>query len=855
MNTIKRLLSIVTLGSIVLLMFSCAAKGPAPGGPENQGVGITADELDSEIKAAGGFYKAAENAAFALYVHGSTAEIAVEDKANDTMWYSNPQERETDPFASPDELAKLGSQLQIEYIDDTNRTLYMNTKNDSLSYGQYEFARIEQGVRVTYTLGEKAVMFCVPLVIEKTRFEALLAKMSAEDRDYVETRYSLVTLEGATAETREQLLKTYPSLDEHDVYALPNMGMADFIMERLDGIFTSAGYTLEELAQDHADNQVASEPQPISFTISVEYTLEDDGLVLRIPSNGIVEDDRVHLTRIEPLMFFGASGTTEKGYMLIPDGSGALIELNNGKTDYSAYSAPVYGLDHAVSLEEKPVDTAHCYLPVYGMKRGQSAFLTIIEKGDAMAEINADVSGRFHSYNTVYASFSYYSASRQSLPYGDYEDIYMFSPTAATEDIQLRYTFLYGDNADYSGMARTYREYLLDREALPQNSFSEAIPFDLSVLGAVDYHTSFLLLPVTRLKALTSYEQAEDILEKLKDSGISNIHLQYLSWANNGFYNRANNRVELISELGGKKAFSRLLEYAEENGVAIYPDVDFLYVGKDTLDFSAGRDAANQLNGERAYRYDYDLSTGKALEDRKKFILKPSALTDYISDFIRKYTEYGNPALSISTLGTDLNTDYDKDGGMNRAQSMQQITAGLAKLAEDNIRIATEGANAYTLKYLAHIFDMPEKSAGHYMLDYSIPFYQMVVHGYISYSCPAMNLAGNWQDSLLKSLETGASPSFLWMYAQNYELKETDYDFYSTHYLDWIERAVKAYQEINEVLAPLQGETLVSHTICAKGLIRTQYSDGTRIYINYNADSVTCDGITITAKGYKVVKA
>lgn len=49
--------------------------------------------------------------------------------------------------------------------------------------------------------------------------------------------------------------------------------------------------------------------------------------------------------------------------------------------------------------------TEDARIPVFGMKNGDSAFLGRITGGDALAIVNADVSGKLNSYNYVYPEF------------------------------------------------------------------------------------------------------------------------------------------------------------------------------------------------------------------------------------------------------------------------------------------------------------------------------------------------------------------------------------------------------------------------------------------------------------------
>lgn len=849
-----RLGTIALIIALAINLPGCAPVSNITDNDSQQSKFVTKDKWDDVLKSNSGLFKVASNESFELSIDGSTTEISIKDKRSNSVWSSNPNGWSDDPIASPDEKALLGSQLRIEYIDDADRVLSMNTNRDSVSYGQYEFSGIENGIRVTYTLGEKDKIFLVPSVIEKLRFESFLEKMNDEDKEYITDRYTLLTLKDVSEETKQQILNDFPSLEKNDIYRFSNMTMPDFIMEELDAIFTSAGYTAEDLNKDNTDNSIETAAAPITFTVSMEYSISESGLHLKIPMERLIDDDRVHITSIDPLMFFGAAGTSEQGYIFVPDGSGALINLNSKKTNYDSYTNNLYGYNYSFSIERMNTFHEQCYLPVFGMKKSNLAFWAVIESGDVSASIKADTAGRYHSFNYVGASFSVYSSQKQSLPYGDYPDIYMFSATPETEDIQIRYQFLYSDEATYSGMASAYQQYLLEKNVLKSVNPSKSIPYDLTIIGSVDYKSSFLLFPVTKHKALTGFLQAQEILEKLNKKDISNINMRYLAWANNGFVNRLNNRVELSNELGNKQDFIDLLSYGSQNGVSIFPDVSFWYAGKKTLDFNINNEAARGLTNQRAYKYEYDLATGISNKESRLYIVKPNTILSNINSFIKDYSRYENPSLSVSNLGTDLNADFNKSNRTTRAQAKHQIEDGLSYLTEKGYNLTAEGANLYTLKYLSHVYRAPEQSGNYYIIDQSIPFYQMVLHGYISYSQLEFNLSGNWQDTFLKTLETGAVPAFLWMYAQNHELKETDYGFTAVQYDKWLDKSVTTWKELNLVLSPLQNQSIINHKKCAEGLYRSEYSEGTIIFVNYNDIPIVWEGITIGAKGYKVLQ-
>ena len=67
---------------------------------------------------------------------------------------------------------------------------------------------------------------------------------------------------------------------------------------------------------------------------------------------------------------------------------GSLIYLNNNKFHAQTYGINLYGSDRSIPLTERTSTIKQAYLPVFGLKDGDDAFFSIIERGDAMANID-----------------------------------------------------------------------------------------------------------------------------------------------------------------------------------------------------------------------------------------------------------------------------------------------------------------------------------------------------------------------------------------------------------------------------------------------------------------------------------
>ena len=61
--------------------------------------------------------------------------------------------------------------------------------------------------------------------------------------------------------------------------------------------------------------------------------------------------------------------------------------------------------------------------------------------------------------------------------------------------------------------------------------------------------------------------------------------------------------------------------------------------------------------------------------------------------------------------------------------------------------------------------------------------------------------------------------------------------------------------ELRSSLKNVWGSRMLHHSEPQDGVVKTEYSNGCIVYINYNDSSVAIDGQILEAKNYKVVEA
>jgi hypothetical protein len=783
----------------------------------------------------------AESGSLALYYNSETTEVAVRDKRSEQVWFTNPTGRQQDKKALPFEKENLSSQFTIQFRDElTKLTSYTNFAQ-SIDKDQFTAESIKDGLRITYTLGDMSKgIEVLPKYINKKRFEErVLNNLDEVTARYVTGRY-------------------YPLKTDPNVYERLDATVSrELVLNKMVAAFEKAGYTEEDLAIDNEENSVSGESlsRKPKFIIPLEYRLDDDQLLVTVPVGEIEEPAGFSIRTIELMKFFGAAGKDEKGYMLVPDGMGSLIYLNNGKIKDDSYAQVVYGPDQTESTRNRAQISEYARMPVYGLKSDIGAWFAVIEEGDAIASINADVSGKLNSYNYVYSRFAVRGEDTLEMTSGGKsKEVSIISDELYQGNIRIRYSFLSGMDADYAGMAAEYQRMFLDRKLL-QPLQEAKLPFYVDMVGAISKQKSFLGFPYDSIISMTSFEQADNILEQLQNDGVSNVRMRYLGWFNQGIEHSVPSRIKLDSELGGNKELKQLTQRLADSGGALYPDVAFQHIfGKSG--FTPSSDAARYITREAAQRSPYNRSLNRMNTDLGTYyLLSPAKLPYLVDRFIAGYDSYELNSLALRDLGDDLHSDYRNNRVINREKAKNIVDAQLGLLSDKIPDLMMSGGNAYSWPYANHLINVPTATSQFNLTDEEVPFYQMVIHGFIDYSGEPVNLDDeqNMRKQLLKSIELGAAPHFLWSYEPSSTVKFTRFDaMYSSNYQDWYEQAVAMYEEADSVLSGLRNVRMTDYILLAEGVVQVRYENGTSIYVNYNKQPVTVNGVMVSAQDYRV---
>lgn len=586
------------------------------------------------------------------------------------------------------------------------------------------------------------------------------------------------------------------------------------------------------------------------ISLSAKVELVDDHIRFSVDDSSIEEKGDFALGQLYFAPFLGSTvGDEISGYMFIPDGSGALIRFQKPTKYLAGYSERVYGSDYAIDnlfvvgdlqanrTNDFLKDSESVSMPVYGISHGyqSNALLGYVENGGEYAAIMAEPAGIVTDYNYSTAYFIYRQVYQQ--PTGrDGSGIQMVQSEMNTVEPALSVYFLAGDDADYSGMAHTYRDILLEKGWLPQGEVSEgALALDYLV---ADVQKGFLLNSTANL---TTAQDVLDAAAYLKSQGVGNVQFGLLGWQNGGLngYNKLS--VCGSSQLGSFFQLVSLQESLEADGygLSMYLSPMTLKEGQENLQSDFGITLSQsvisiQRDNENVFLPDtMFLKTGTALQ--------------VLREQVGMLSDAGLGNVMIDQAGGMLYGEYLRNEEVSRSQTMENVVEALTDLAGEK-GLSLYDPNEYAFAATSVYRDVPMVSSRYTFESDTVPFLQLVLSGSMSMYAPYANQSFYTDIDVLKCIEFNAYPSFLLTGAPSSALADTpSEEYFSTCFEDWKDTAVSVYQRIDSVLSHVRGQQMLHHSAIASGVMKITYSGGGSVYVNYTNETVLADGVTLAA--------
>lgn len=581
------------------------------------------------------------------------------------------------------------------------------------------------------------------------------------------------------------------------------------------------------------------------FHIPIEVALIDDYVEVKVHDSGIKEGT-LSLLNMKVFPLFGAQPSKNNaGYLLLPDGSGALISFDeNRSNDKSIYRETVYGKD--IAFYNETTNRTDVTMPIFGLKWSKAALLGVMTEGEEYSKLFAAPSGSLGMSNWVTPEWQYRIKFFQNTDRRGVEGFYTYSKERFEASARtVRYYLLEEEQANYAGMASRYRQYLIEEQGAERITPDHAdIPFFADLIGA-DLKQGLLWDDYI---VGTTTDSAEVMLQELNASGIANVTAIYHGWQRWG-YSSYGGLFPVDKRLGGNKGMKQLAQRAERLGGKLLLAANYSLNNSGRGGFWNLKDGLRNLAGTLQ-------EASLSAKDEKIPIVSPLySFREALAD-LESYQELGvDGILFTGGIGSMLYSDFNSSNRADRT-AVQDGQRSVLKNASSKLGFAAvESANLYSLPDVNHIHRLADDYSYDIFVDEAVPFAQIALHGLVTYTSEWGNLRDEYVDEFLRSVEFGAYPAYVFTDAPTERFKQAySIRYYSMNYRDWLESASEQYSRLNEALRDVQDQFIIGHRKLADGVKETLYENGQRIIVNYNDEPYTDSEIIVPAKDFIVVK-
>ena len=731
--------------------------------------------------------------------------------------------------------------------------------------------------------------------------EEIEAKLEIRYNDMVEyilANYKIYGNEskelGISKNKAEIGLQEYPISAKEHIYVIKITTSENQKKELAETLKKYTSYDLEKheecykKVEEKGIDDFGSQDEP-SFKVSATYEVTNTGLLATVDASSLEYEKELYtVNTISILPYFnaahasknGVSGAAEsdKGYTFIPDGSGALVrfeDLFNDNNRQVKFENAMYGNDYAY-YQVKSKNAANMTMPVFGLSNhtANKGFFAIIEDGEALAIVTSNHTTAYHS---IYAAFKitpsdvYDLADSFSSGASSSKEISIKSEQVYSGLCQVNYNMLTADETaeaagitdyyenSYVGMANLYRDYLQEKGVISklQNVNKDNVKLFLEAFGSIQVEEKILTFPVTVSKALTTFDDIKLMYADLKANGIGNTSFILKGFANGGLTSEYPTEIDWESSVGGEDGLEDLLKYAGENGFDVIPDIEFAYsyATGSFSGYSHSKNAVRTLDNRYTTKRNYYAATQTF--ERTGGVAVSSGSFAYLYDlFYEEMSQYNVGYLSVKSLGSDLNSDFDKEDYYDREASKDAVVEMLQLLkgstGNKSYKLLMEAGNSYAMPYADSLLSVSLDSSRRSEMSESVPFFGIVFHGSIEFAGGSYNMEGDTEYAFLKAIENGATLYFT-VAKNNVELLKFDSEYnkyYSVSYDNLKNTIISTYNKFNAVMKDVQDKYIVNHgfldairtddntSVDSSLIVMVEYEGGIGFVLNYSSDEV-----------------
>lgn len=570
----------------------------------------------------------------------------------------------------------------------------------------------------------------------------------------------------------------------------------------------------------------------IDFKFDVEVSVDGGSLSFRVPQESIVEDTtKTTVLSISVLPFFGSTRETNvPGYLVIPDGVGALIRLDK---DYNTtYSARIYGHDLGYIGS-----SARLSVPMYGFihEEHKSGYYAEVEEGEEQAIFQATLYGEKTYYNRASVKYLlrdlYYRVINRA---GNGADA--ISDHRVSGSYKINYHFLQ-DNASYVGIGNHYKDLLLEKEILNKVEMKDDIDLLITFLMSDSEPTLF----GSKRIVMTSATQAKRIYEALRESGIKNQTVNLYGYSHGG----ASSGLNSMTLFGKDKAYHNLSKELKEDGNQLYLQQSYAVAYNNPSRLNHQRDVAKNTSKQKMTRtfgrYQSNIQT------RISYLYPEQSFYKARKD--QPFLKRLGAGLFIDDIGELLYTVYD--GGFKDREVAKVYYEDIAALP-DNLLLSSP--NMYLWKHLSGYMNMSITNSQFIYFTDLVPLIPIILQGIMPTYTPYLNFNAMGIERFLQMIDFNLYPSYILTHEDTFKMRYTrSNDYFSTEYKHYEDEIIHTYEYLNEALKHIKDASLESREVLDLGFVKNTYSNGVVIYVNYTTKPKIAGTLTIDRLSYEVV--
>ena len=604
------------------------------------------------------------------------------------------------------------------------------------------------------------------------------------------------------------------------------------------------------------------------FTVPISIRLTDQGIDFSVLYDEIdirVFNERLNLkypiSKVAIMPFFGAGEQGTEGYLVVPDGCGALVDFqkDNGSV-ICDYNQVMYGRDSAKVIKAKTNFKERLMFPMYGIRNGKSACTAIVTEGDGRTELFYRVAGVKSNYNNIYFNFVYQDGDIVTAKdkNWDRKDFKIFEEYKLTgKHYTVSYRFTNDEKADYVGMAEVYRNYLMKEKGMKTHAEADYAPLNVELIAAIRRPVSILGFPINKIVPLTNFEDVQFISHDLKEKGVSQLAIDYVDWYKGATDDKIPSKVKAEGALGSEKDLREMTAALKKDGTRIYANLDLVNIRTNGNGYHKKNSVTRSLDKQPTMLYMFNPSNYSGYKSESKlrkvtYMLSPvhyAEASKGAADTLKE-KDYGFYGVADSQLGSHCYSDYGKKG-FERIEGQKEINKAMKNLAGVTGELMLNNPNGSVLPYATYVGSTPIQNSGYYTFTRTIPLYQLVIQGVVNNSTTVLNEDADLHHEMLKAVETGSGIKVRW-FKNNMRMIDVPMAYYliNAQYDMWVDQVAEEYKAVAPFLRSVSDQKIVGHTYLEDNVTKTTFENGKTVVVNYNFYDVTVDGKTVKARDF-----